>query len=132
MANRTDLTRMKRLNDDLVRKIIRLRDDWTCQRCGIHCKETGEVAHVEIRKYINTRWDLLNLLLLCNKCHSWFDQNRVAGMRWFEETFPVRADHLADIKRDETYRRMVYRVSDYKEINTALKAKLKELCDEAD
>jgi len=115
--------------DTLARKIIRLRDV-TCQ-CP-ECEGGGlalECAHVGIiRKYYISRWDLLNLLLLCKTCHGKFDANEAWGMRWFNEKFPARFQYLADLKilkNSHEEATKTWRNSDLKEIEDSLKDKLK-------
>ena len=117
--------------DTLARKIVRLRD----QRCQCpECENEGfalECAHVGIiRRYYISRWDLLNLLLLCKKCHGKFDANEAWGMQWFQKKFPARFEYLAGLKilknsHEETTK--TWRDSDLKEIEDSLKEKLKEM-----
>ena len=118
--------------DKLARKVILLRDV-VCQRCGgsinLQC------CHVKVRQFNVTRWDLLNLILLCSSdpttghygCHQWFDINIVEGMRWFEETYPARADHLADIEANWDKRNKKLYVSDFEDIEQYLKDKIIDL-----
>lgn len=61
----------KKLIDDLdevVRQIMRIKQDWTCQKCGIQHKPGTnkiQVSHFFGRKHIGTRFDYDNLDLLC-------------------------------------------------------------------
>jgi len=55
---------LKRKLDLLCSKIVRARGK--CQRCG---KKNVQCCHIFGRTYLNTRWDLLNLLCLCPDCH---------------------------------------------------------------
>jgi len=44
-----------------------IRRKGKCQRCGK--KDNLQTAHIFGRTYLNTRWDLDNLLCLCADCH---------------------------------------------------------------
>lgn len=119
--------------DTLARKIVRLRDV-TCQ-CP-ECESDGfaglnlQCAHVAIiRRYYVARWDLINLLLLCERCHQKFDTNTAWGLAWFSETFPARFKYLSELKilKDSPEERTkTWRDSDLKEIELELKDKLAE------
>lgn len=74
--------RIKRSRTDILfSEYIRLRDNWTCQKCGktfiqgvdsrgLHC------AHMWFgRGNIKTRWEPLNCLALCIGCHNWLGQH---------------------------------------------------------
>jgi hypothetical protein len=116
--------------DALARKIVNLRDV-TCQ-CP-ECEGEGyalECAHIIIRRFYVCRWNLLNLILLCKKCHAKFDANPVWGMRWFNEKFPARAEVIADLKilrNSPEERTKTWYDSDLEEIEDGLKEKLSEL-----
>jgi hypothetical protein len=103
-----------------------------CQCPECKCNGTRlEVAHVAIiRRYYISRWDLVNLLLLCDKCHDKFDTNTAWGMAWYSETFPARFKYLTELKilRDSPEERTrTWRDSDLREIESGLKEKLNEL-----
>jgi hypothetical protein len=116
--------------DTLARKIIRLRD----VRCQCPDCDHGmnlQCAHVAIiRRYYVSRWDLINLLLLCEKCHQKLDTNTAWGMEWFKKVFPARFKYLAELKilKDSPEERTrTWRDGDLKEIELELKQKLAEL-----
>ena len=116
--------------DTLARKIIRIRDE----RCQCPECESGynlQCAHVAIiRRYYMARWDLINLLLLCEKCHRKFDTNTAWGMGWYSEKFPARFKYLTDLKilrNSHEEATKTWRDSDLKEIEDVLKDKLKEI-----
>ena len=53
-----------KLFSDIVRK------DNICEWCGVHGEKSDfECAHIFSRRYLSTRWDLLNGLCLCHACH---------------------------------------------------------------
>jgi len=83
--------------DDVCRDIIRIRDDWTCQRCDSYLKSKPKGAHpahiFSKGAHPNLRHDLLNILLLCWVCHRWW-HDESEGKVWFAKKFPVRDDYL--------------------------------------
>lgn len=113
--------------DTVARKIIRLRDGvCQCPECdhGLNL----QVAHVAIiRRYYLARWDLINLLLMCETCHQKFDTNTAWGMKWFQELFPARFKYLSELiilKNSPEQRTRTWRDCDLKEIEVELKEKL--------
>lgn len=55
---------------------IRLRDDYTCQRCYIpyeHSDNQLDCAHFHKRGKKSVRFDEDNCITLCKKCHLYFD-----------------------------------------------------------
>jgi hypothetical protein len=84
--------------DKVTRQIVKLRDDYTCQRClnrpspqGCHC------AHIYGRNAHRLRWDLLNNICLCYGCHQWGHSNPTAFKDWFREKYPHRMAHIEPI-----------------------------------
>jgi len=66
--------------DDACRKYIKLRDQYTCQICGIRQDELPASnpymhnSHMVSRKWYCVRWRQENLLCSCPKCHlQWGD-----------------------------------------------------------
>jgi len=82
---------IKRL-DNLVREVVRLRDDNTCQRCGKRVEGSdSQPSHVIPKgRCLYLRWDLLNVKLLCMACHRWWHLNPIAAAEWFKAKFPAR------------------------------------------
>jgi len=59
-----------------TRKIVYMRDNWTCQVCGIHCNKSGKSAiqcHHIIPYRISKDDSISNLVTLCRSCHSKVD-----------------------------------------------------------
>ncbi|GAF75031.1 unnamed protein product [marine sediment metagenome] len=116
----------------LARKAVNLRDG-VCQKCG--GSVNLQCCHVKVRKYNATTCDLLNLILLCSSdpysghegCHQWFDRDIISSGRWFEATFPARADHLAEIERSRDDRIKVWRDTEWLEVETFLKDYIRDL-----
>jgi len=71
---RSDLKKLNDHLDDLWRKIILLRDDNQCQKCGKR-KSPGrgnsiQPHHIYGRSNFRVRWDLSNGIALCGGCHT--------------------------------------------------------------
>ena len=83
--------------DALCIEVIRLRDEFVCQKCHKRVEKTNaHCSHVIPRSKGNAlRWDLLNLKLLCYHDHiNWWHKNPVESGEWFKATFPVRWEYL--------------------------------------
>lgn len=114
--------------DDICRKVIRLRDNNQCQKCGKTIKGSDSHASHVVAKGSGAslrRWDLLNLFLACTHCHFqfWHDNPTLSG-KWFAAKWPARESYLE-----------IYRYGKPAKISTAemetlyevLKRKLEEL-----
>ena len=80
--------------DSLCRVAVKTRDEYTCQKCGavvqgIRC----HWHHIIMRKLNHTRWDLLNGITFCDKCHRKWEEGPELQV-WFKETYPVRYDYI--------------------------------------
>jgi hypothetical protein len=65
---KSDRTKRIELLDTLFSGAIRLRDNFTCQRCG-HQNKSAQTAHIWTRNNYSTRWDMENAMCLCYMCH---------------------------------------------------------------
>ena len=72
--------------DDIFREIIRLRDNFTCQRTRIKGdKYTIDVAHFYSRDYKRVRWDLDNACCLLKGTHkNWAHVKHQEFSDWWE------------------------------------------------
>ena len=109
--------------DDLARTLLRLKQEDTCEKCGlvVHGRNS-QVHHIRSRKWYNTRWELFNLVLLCAKCHRQYHDG-IFGKDWFKEYAPECYKLLQDKIKEypETYRE-----SDLLEVKDSLNAQIKE------
>ena len=53
-----------------IRKRVYMRDNWTCQKCGKHCKGKEIQCHHITPYRISLDDSLSNLITLCVKCHA--------------------------------------------------------------
>ena len=74
-----------RQSDKLFSLWVRVRDNWTCQRCGkqytpptkaLHC------SHFQGRRKENTRFEPLNADALCYGCHQHFTSQPSEHYDW--------------------------------------------------
>jgi hypothetical protein len=68
-------TSLKRKLDKEASRIVRARGG--CAKCGKVAYEHLQTAHIFSRSNLAVRWDLLNLLCLCDGCHFWAHKNPV-------------------------------------------------------
>lgn len=63
---------IKRTTEDaLFSEIIRERDQWQCQCCGVKGKQL-DCAHILSRKFKRLRHEFRNAITLCRSCHTEF------------------------------------------------------------
>src|SRR2546422_124739 len=88
------VNREKRL-DVLWQKVVKTRDNFTCQRCGSRGKV--DAAHAITRSRKLTRWEIANGVTLCTGHHLFFHRNPVAFSEWWN----ARAAHNGTPSYDE-------------------------------
>jgi 5-methylcytosine-specific restriction endonuclease McrA len=79
--------------DELAREMIRARDKGKCRRCGRTANL--QVAHVYSRARRSTRWEPLNLFLLCPNCHMNFSA-------WVKIQLGVKGFNLLQWRANDT------------------------------
>ncbi len=78
--------------DALARVRCFERDLYKCVRC--QSKNGIQWAHIVSRRHLSLRWDLDNNLTLCGGCHLFWHHEPIQAVKWFEETWPGRYEHL--------------------------------------
>lgn len=113
--------------DNLCKRVVKIRDEYICQKCGKKVsKQNCHWSHVVPRADLWLRWDLLNSMAMCYHCHHyWWHKDPLGASKWFEETFPARADYLRQ-KRVGTATNTM-RETDIEKVEQFLQEKLKEL-----
>lgn len=105
---KSNLKKLQEQADELVKQIVRLRDDWTCQKCDKYIRhdlprqqKNAHTAHVIAKSQSsNLRWDLLNVVLLSFHEHQAFHIR--GGMdRWFKKKWPHRWRYLNEPVRQK-------------------------------
>ena len=87
--------------DDICSKYIKLRDSYTCQRCGkTNAESQIHLSHVIPRSAgMRLRWDELNSKALCAYCHRrWWHANTLEATEWFKIVFPERYEYVMSEK----------------------------------
>lgn len=87
--------------DDLFSLYIRMRDNWTCQRCGKRDERRGpaiQCAHIFSRRHWATRHSPDNAIALCFQCHAYFTGNPLVFARWCREKFGEAAMAKLDLR----------------------------------
>jgi hypothetical protein len=72
--------------DTVFSKLIRLRNDYICEKCGIDCSNTPgklDCSHYIGRANTHTRWYSLNASAHCKKCHLNFTHRYWEHQAWF-------------------------------------------------
>jgi 5-methylcytosine-specific restriction endonuclease McrA len=81
----------------LVSISVKMRDNFTCARCGK--KDSGSLIHASHilpkGQYHNYEFEEWNLKCLCMKCHlQWWHKNPLEACGWFEKKFPKRYNEV--------------------------------------
>lgn len=80
---------LKRTQADIwFSKVVRLRDNYTCQKCQTQYphNSTGlHSSHHYSRTNRRIRWALDNAIALCFKCHKWYEGNPLDSGQWLED-----------------------------------------------
>lgn len=66
---------MTRKLDVICSEIV--RSIGCCQKCGELEYSKLQCAHIYSRTYRSVRWDLKNLIALCQSCHFWAHRNPI-------------------------------------------------------
>jgi len=81
--------------DKVTAEVVKLRDDYTCQRCMKKCSGFGaHWSHIYSRSRYSMRWDLLNSVCMCAGCHLWYHGYPTMSGEWFKKKWPHRYDYL--------------------------------------
>lgn len=131
---KTERQRLVKVLDELCKQIVRLRDEWTCQRCEIYLlhdtgdqKKFAHTGHIVSRSRYVLRWDLLNLVLFCHNCHRWAHRHPLEVREWFKNKWVHRYDYCMS----PAHKVVPVRTKELKELKIKLKQKLEDLESEA-
>lgn len=103
--------------DALFSKLI--REKGFCEKCG-NTDYKLDCAHVIPRGNKTLRFDPMNALSLCHRCHRfWAHSNPLEFTAWYKEKYPSRYVYLMEYKNIFTKRT----VSDYQELLKNLQEK---------
>lgn len=81
-----------------LKEFIRKRDSYKCMNCGIpqkECFKNLDIHHIDYNKKNN---DGINLISLCQKCHSSTNGKRKYWKNYYEQIQIDRKVHLLDMK----------------------------------
>ena len=78
--------------DAAFSKLVKWRDDFTCQRC--ESMEYPQCAHLVSRSYKSIRTELQNAVCLCRSCHMYFTHHPLEWEVWCDEKWLGRLDQL--------------------------------------
>lgn len=114
---------IKRKCDSVFSKIVRIKG--ICERCGkTQMSARLENAHINSRRFTNTRWDKDNCVCLCSACHRWGHNYPVLFSKFVErikgkETISYINKRSQEVKKMTTF--------DYQCLLQKLEEELKEL-----
>lgn len=86
--------------DSLFGEIIRLRDGMKCCKTG-RTDGVLQVAHIFSRRYMNTRWEPDNVVLLASGIHIfWAHKHPADFISWFEDKYPERWEKIKRMRME--------------------------------
>ena len=92
MSRKRTKASIKKNCDKLMGQHIRSRG--YCECCNNRDKAQLQWCHIKSRRYLSIRWDELNSLCLCAKCHRWFTDHPDLFTKWIDKLWPDRLDKL--------------------------------------
>ena len=116
MAKRTPKS-VKKSCDKLFSQLI--RSQGFCTRCG--SKQNLHTAHIFSRKFNSVRFDEMNALCLCARCHRFAHDEPTEYTKWLE-TF-INLDKL----REKKNRIVKYKLHGWLSLEATLKEKVKQI-----
>ena len=106
--------------DKIIAKIIKKRDNYTCQRCFSKSKQLN-TCHFYSRFMKGLRYEFDNLVCLCVGCHFYFHHNPIEFVEFWEKRIGKEAMERLRVKKNTIAR------PDYKLMYFKLTAYLKEM-----
>ena len=96
-VSKEPVSKIKKICDKLVKDIVKIRDNFTCQKCGKKCE--GSDCHgshvVPVSAGNKLAFDEQNLKVLCYHCHmNWWHKDPTVAGEWFKQKFPERHAYL--------------------------------------
>ena len=120
-------TKRRKLKDKLekiVKKIIKERDEYTCQKCGKIVQGSNcHASHIiPVSRSGRLEFDIVNIKVLCMRCHLyWYHRNPIEAAEWVKKKFPKRLEYLQERLlepvrpiKDYEYEEMI---AEFKEVN---------------
>jgi 5-methylcytosine-specific restriction endonuclease McrA len=102
---KTDKRKIKDKLDKVVKDIVKIRDESTCQHCfkvvsGSDCHGSHVIP---VSRDGRLAFDPLNIKVLCYHCHlNWWHKHPVESGDWFTKTFPERWEYLENKYKENT------------------------------
>jgi len=102
---KTDKRKIKDKLDKVVKDIVKIRDESTCQHCfkvvsGSDCHGSHVIP---VSRDGRLAFDTLNIKVLCYHCHlNWWHKHPVESGDWFTKTFPERWEYLENKYKENT------------------------------
>lgn len=93
---------LKKKLEKLVKDYVKVRDNYTCQRCGkkvegVNC-HASHVIPVSRSGYL--QFEPLNMKVMCYHDHiNWWHKHPVESGQWFRDTFPERWAYLEELHK---------------------------------
>jgi len=132
MAKKSEKRKIKDKLDKVIKTIVKIRDNYTCQHC--QKKVEGSDCHgshvIPVSRDGRLAFEPLNIKVLCYHCHlNWWHKHPIEAGEWFTSTFPERWEFLQQSYQNNARGGSISIVW-YREQLEIYTQKLKELKDE--
>jgi len=129
---KTERSKLNKENEDMAKKIAKLRDKNICQKCGKLVSGTNcHGSHViPVSRDGRLRCDSINIKVLCYHCHKhWWHKHPVEAGHWYTEKFPKRWEYLEE-EHKQNQKKGTISILWIRERNEQLKQELQNLKNE--
>jgi 5-methylcytosine-specific restriction endonuclease McrA len=102
---KSDRIKLRDKAEALAKKYVKIRDNYTCQKCGkVVAGQNCHGSHVKSKgAYPRLRCDVENMKVLCSRCHRWWWHiEPTDATNWFKEKFPSRYEYLEEAKLNQS------------------------------
>lgn len=95
------VSKLKKDCDKLVKQIVSIRDNDTCQKCGerVYGSNRHRSHVIPVSAGNKLAFDPINMKILCYHHHiNWWHKNPTEASEWFKAKFPERDLYLKENK----------------------------------
>ena len=103
MKKKSPLQKEKIKCEKLAKEIVKIRDNYTCQKCGLQVEGSNcHASHIiPVSAGHRFAYDTRNMKVLCYHHHiNWWHKNPTEAGGWYIKTFPENWEYLKERKKE--------------------------------